>query len=399
MSRGAAPERTWPLLSPFAALAAALGVYVLINGPATGSDTHGYVLWADRLTANGFNYSAVLREYGEPMGATYALFVGLVALLRLAFAEHWGSALIVLNVLCVAATGALLARLAVRVTGNRAAGWAALGLFLLCHDLWLWTPYLLSDSVFLLFAFSVFLMEASRLLAKGKAWPPVFAASAAASLFRPTGMVLFAVTSWSFVLAKLPDRAGARWLALLGLALAGAAGATLFGWIVEVPARWPFPFGARALRYISAAYSEGLVVWQRPETYLAPPHGLGGYLAIMAARFGWFFAPGAAGYSGAHWAMQIAFFAPAYALACWFMATLLTGRSTLERGSRDVGLAALGAIILYAMFHALMHVDYDWRYRVPVLPHLILLAACGFSDLQARWSARTAPPSLSFATA
>jgi hypothetical protein len=201
------------------------------------------------------------------------------------------------------------------------------------------------------------------------------------------------------VLAKLPDKARARWLALLGLVLAGAAGAALFGWIVEVPARWPFPFGARAIRYISTTYSEGLVVWQRPETYLAPPHGLADYWAIMAARFIWFFAPGAAGYSMAHWAIQIAFFAPAYGLACWFLITLLTGRSRLERGGRDVGLAALGAILLYAIFHALMHVDYDWRYRVPILPHLILIAACGFSDLQRRWAARTAHRSLSLAAA
>ncbi|HEX8579892.1 MAG TPA: hypothetical protein VF655_09905, partial [Allosphingosinicella sp.] len=153
------------------------------------------------------------------------------------------------------------------------------------------------------------------------------------------------------------------------------------------------------IKYISSTYLEGLVVWQRPETYLAPPHGLAGYLAIMAARFGWFFAPGAAGYSGAHWIIQIAFFAPAYGLASWFVFTLLAGRSTLERSSRDVGLAALGAILLYAMFHALMHVDYDWRYRIPVLPHLILLAACGFSDLHARWSARTASRSFSCAKA
>jgi hypothetical protein len=68
--------------------------------------------------------------------------------------------------------------------------------------------------------------------------------------------------------------------------------------------------------------------------------------------------------------------------------TLLSGRSHLQRGARDVGFAAVGAILLYAIFHAMMHVDYDWRYRIPVLPHLILLAACGFSDARLRLARR-----------
>jgi hypothetical protein len=53
-----------------------------------------------------------------------------------------------------------------------------------------------------------------------------------------------------------------------------------------------------------------------------------------------------------------------------------------------VFLAAFGALLSYAIFHALVQVDFDWRYRIPILPHLILLAAGGLADLARR---RTAP--------
>jgi hypothetical protein len=34
------------------------------------------------------------------------------------------------------------------------------------------------------------------------------------------------------------------------------------------------------------------------------------------------------------------------------------------------------------VFHGLLQVDFDWRYRVPVLPHLALLAAGGVAVLR-----------------
>jgi hypothetical protein len=46
-----------------------------------------------------------------------------------------------------------------------------------------------------------------------------------------------------------------------------------------------------------------------------------------------------------------------------------------------VFLAAAGAVLAYAVFHGLVQVDFDWRYRLPVIPHLILLAAGGIAVL------------------
>jgi hypothetical protein len=60
---------------------------------------------------------------------------------------------------------------------------------------------------------------------------------------------------------------------------------------------------------------------------------------------------------------------------------LWRGRTGFGAGERKVFLAAFGAILSYAVFHGLVQVDFDWRYRTPILPHLILLAAGGLADL------------------
>lgn len=369
----------WPTLQLFVLFVVLFGLYAGVRGPTIAGDTSEYALWADRLAASGFDYAKVVRAYGEPLAATYLLFVTLVACLRLVAGEGWAPCLVVLNVLSLAGVGALLSSLAVRVSRERSAGWAAVTLYLLCHDVRQWAPELLSDSIFLLIAFCVFRMEAGRLLAPARGWTAVFAASAAASLFRPTGIVLFPVTALSWLLSRTPGTPRARGLALLGLCAAGLVASGLFALLALQPGTWPFAAGARAMDQIGRSYAEGVVVWDRPETFHAPPHGLLAYWAVAADRFRWFFALGVAAFSASHWLAQIAFFVPAYGLALFLLFRLATGRSGLDKGGRDVCYAALGAILLYAFFHAIVQVDYGWRYRIPVLPHLILLAACGFA--------------------
>lgn len=385
------PAPSWPTRRVFLLFLGFFGLYAAVRGPLAGGDTSGYMLWADRLVASGYDYPAMVKLHGDPLAITYALFVTLVAALRLAFGSGWAIGLVLLNVLAMAGVGALLSRLAVEVSARRSAGWAACFLFLACYDAWQWAPYLLSDSVFLLFAFCVFRMEAGRLLSGGGRWLPVFGASAAASLFRPTGIVLFPVTAWSFLLARTRGGTAGRRAALVLLLAGLCAGAMLFGWIMAAPERWPLGLASHAIRTIAATYDKGMVVWDRVETYHSPPARLSDYWAITADRLRWFFALGASSLSARHWAAQAIFFVPAYGLATAFVWSLLTGRSRLPKPAQDVGFAAAGALLLYAFFHAMVQVDYDWRYRIPVLPHLILLAACGFADLTPRLRAAWRP--------
>ena len=281
----------------------------------------------------------------------------------------------------MASVGLLLARLAFRVTGSGLASWAALGLFAGSFDLVQWTPRVGSDATFLLFAYAVFVMETRRILSRSGRWLPVFAASAAASLYRPTGIVLFPITAWSFYLARTRP-SGATRARMLGLLIAAACVVALgLAFVWQDPARWPFAFAQQEVAAIARGYGEGQVVWDRTDTYHAPPQALADHWAITGDRFLHFFAPGAAGYSAAHWLAQALFFGPVYLLAGWFVLLLLSGRTGLGARESDACYAVLGAILAYASFHAVVQIDFDWRYRTPIMPHLILLAAGGLANV------------------
>jgi hypothetical protein len=364
------------------------GPVLFVSGVRMGGDSASYVYWAQRLVDSGFDYPTLLREANTGFPALlYALFVSLIALLRLAFGAHWPAALVMLNLAGHVAVGTMLVRLSVRVTGKGAAGWAALLLFLGCYDALSWVPFILSDTTFLFLVFLTFFLAARRVLGVARSWITVLPTAAAALFYRPTGIVLVPDLAWAIYLSRTRN-VPLRGRALAGLALIILGTAAIFAWLMQDSGRWPLDSLANAFARTSHDYQLGAVVFGRPETFHAPPANLLDYMLISADRFIHFFAIGAVGFSLGHWVAALLFFVPCYLLSGWMLISLWRGDDALEEGGRRVLLFAVGAILSYALFHGLVQVDFDWRYRVPILPHLMLLAAAGAADLTRRAGAR-----------
>jgi hypothetical protein len=56
-----------------------------------------------------------------------------------------------------------------------------------------------------------------------------------------------------------------------------------------------------------------------------------------------------------------------------------TRRQRLNLARHKILWLSLASIYTTALFHSMVQVDYDWRYRLPILPHLIFIAAFAFS--------------------
>lgn len=382
---GIPPPRLWT-----AALLIAVGHigYPLALGATMAPDSHNYAYWSARLVSSGFDYPTLLAEASASFPPIlYVLFATLVALLRLALGSEWANGLAALNFAVHIALGVLVVKTAVRTTASGIAGWGALLLFLGCFDLLMWVPFVLSDATFVFLAFLIFTLAARRILDTSKSWLAVLAPAAAGIFYRPTGIVLIPDLLWALYLSRAGTGRLRRGPTLAALAACIVSATLAFAWFMQDPGRWPLDVLANAFRAVAAEYALGEVVSARPETYHLPPRALLDYALISADRFLHFFALGAAGYSFGHWLVQLAFFLPCYALAGWLAVALWRGRTAFGAPERKVFLAAIGAVLSYAVFHALVQVDFDWRYRTPILPHLILLAAGGLADLTRRRNA------------
>ncbi|HEX8193360.1 MAG TPA: hypothetical protein VF552_10720 [Allosphingosinicella sp.] len=376
------PHPRWVFILFSLALGAA--TFALDEGYA--QDTANYDQASSALIESGFAYGRLIRESGDVSTVGYSLFVTLLALLKLAFAEHWRVAALAINVAAVSATVAMIVSLGRRLQLGPVAGWCAVVLASLCHDMWHWSRYVITDPLFLFISFGAFTLAAHRLLGRQARWGPPWFAAVVATLARPTGIVVPAAVGAMHILSRSARTARSRAAAILSLLAGGVAATLVFGWIMQSPERWPTTIGAIHIRNASRDYHAGQVVWERLETYHAPPAALADFWLISLDRFVHFFAFAAQGFSTAHVVVQCLFFVPAYLLCAVFAVAVFRRGSGLPEGARDMGAAALVTIVFYAFFHAMIQVDFDWRYRLPILPVIILLASLGAAFL-----ARSAP--------
>lgn len=374
--------------------------YVLWRGVRVGPDAAVYSMWGDLLIAGGFDYGAFL-ERAESVfpPRLYLGFVTWVAVCKLAFGSGWGHAIIAGNVLAMSLVAPVLTWIALQMTGSRVAACAALAFYLLSVDFVLWPSFVATDTVFVLFVTIVFAGLARAILTERHAKRALLAVVAVASVavvYRPTGVLLLpgialALAIWGMrrrAVHLVETRPAALMYASMALGASAVAAAVGHAWIMQDPARWPVQAGASIMRFNAAHYRMGEVVWDRPETFHSPPTALTDFLLITGDRFFHFWAFALDAFSVAHNLVGTLAFAPLYLCAAVGLAQCLRRSSRLDPRVRLVGFLAGAMILTFATFHALVQVDYDWRYRIPVVPLLIALAAPGAAHVLERVARR-----------
>lgn len=359
------------------------GAYALHRGVVIAPDTHTYSRWGDELIAAGFSIPEFLAS--SPTGGTrvfYVGFVSVVAALKLLAGDAWPAALAALNAVCSGITCALVVGLARRITRSGLAALTALALYLLAFEVFGWVPYALSDVTFLALGFGTFALAAALVLSDEprrarRLAIAVCAAFPVVLLFRPTGLVLLPALALAGTMRLSARRSGRPAVAaMLATFLVGVAIAVpLNALVVQDPSRWPTERLADAIRVQSGEYSAGQIVRDRPETYHSAPDDLLDYVLVTADRFRHFFRFTMDAFSRSHNLFNVAFFVPVYLLVVATLVRLAAGRLPVGPRERDVVLLSVVVVFSYAVFHSLTQIDYDWRYRVPVIPHLVLLAA------------------------
>ena len=406
-----------PARLAFALVLVIHGALILLMGVKITPDSAAYSGWADILLAHHFNYAAFGREATSTFPPLlYSGFVSLVAVCKLLAGERWATVLVLLNLLADALTAALLVDAVCALTRRRLAWMGALGLYLVSFEILDWTRCALSDITFLLLSFAIFHLAARGLWTNER---PRFQVATllllgAAVFYRPTGIVLvapivatlFMAAGWrhlesSVSAAPSPEepstdtRRRARFgLPAVVLGVCAVLTTVIFvvhGALAQNPERWPLAFLKSTLRYNHAHYALGEIVYDRRETWHAPPVSLLDYAAVSADRFAHYFCFASRSFSRSHNALAALFFVPIYALAALGVRELLRRSTRIPSLLDPCGKVVLSSLLVvwsFAVFHALIQVDFDWRYRLPIVPHLDLLAAVGLAHLDSMRAAR-----------
>jgi hypothetical protein len=310
---------------------------------------------------------------------TIVLFPTLLAFIRKASPGHWEAIILAINVVCAAITAVFLVKLVRAITNSTAAAIAALLLYLGAYDIFTWVNRLLTDHIYTMLATIVFVLVLRGIMEPEGSKPgrnlKMYAALVLAVITRPVGFMLVPltiVTEWVFV--RRDTKAGRRAVWIL-FASGLLAAIVVHAYFFQDMRRWPSDFLRPKLQEYADREQRGEVVWDHPETSHARPVSMTGHVAIEVDRFVRFFQVTTPLNSRAHNLYAIVYYAPMYALAViGIIAALRDG----DRRRRAAVHAALFWILSAAALSAVSVLDYDWRYRLPLMPQMILLAAIGF---------------------
>jgi hypothetical protein len=368
-------RRMW---SAAAAAAAALlyGAYILKGGVQVSSDSGTYSGWADALVAARFDYPAYLAtQHFVVPPVLYIVWITMVAVCKVVLHDSWPAGIVFLNWLTLTALVYAMVNTTSRVTASVASGLAAVVFFAASLDVLLFLPFALSDVIFLGLSGAILLLGLSIAADPREPRGRVLAGTVLlliGGFFRPTAPPLAVFWGGALLLAARPRLDARRaWMGIGLLTLLAAAAVAGHAAVLQAPARWS---GGESgwIRQLSAEAYKGIVVFGRPETYVAPPQTLGDFIALTGRKVAYYFAPWMSGYSRVHTVAGALFFLGTYALS--IVAVLRSHRWR-------VCVLLVLYVAAFALFHGVQQIDFDHRYRLPIIPALAVFAAVGVQAL------------------
>jgi len=360
----------------------------LVFSPDSGT----YIVWADQLIALNFDVVAYLRllDFVVPP-FFYLLQVLIVAGLRYAFGSYWAWWFHGLNLCCVLVM--LMAywhsalRLAIR-PGAIALGFLALSLSV---DLLIWPHYMLSDTTYMALAMltvwlAIVVIQRtcrSQGLAneRYKSVAPLVLGMPFLCLLliisRPSSPPLILALLLSPCLVWLSGYLRTTKRLLITILTGGLFLAFSYASLATKALHTEPQALSAAWSLITDHLREGGVIHHRPETYQQPPGSLMEVFVLYLRRLLAFFTPYAQGFSLAHLVVKGT---QATLIVIGIILCLYSFRAYTPM-QKAATLFLIMVVLGPAFYHSAVLIDYDWRYRAPVIAPMILLATLGYSTM------------------
>ncbi|MDH4183795.1 MAG: hypothetical protein OEV92_06215 [Nitrospinota bacterium] len=400
MRQGGIGQRIWDhhrnllLIAMAGAIFAMDGVYLLYKGAKTSSDSMTYSAWADLMISKNFSAAAFLKESSFVVPPVFYLgWVYVVALFKTVLGPSWGAGVAIMNLFMSALICFLVFSIVSRVTNSLISVATAFLLSLVCYEYHLWVPFALSDISYTALSTWIFYLLVSLHSSKDGRIKIALAISFFAMfsmIYRPsaTPIVVAAIIGGAIIYfahaGALARRASFARRLISALVLIFAIVSAGHALVMKETSLWPFSFAKGWIKQLSGEYHAGIVVFSRPETYDPPPVNASDFFAISMKKLAYFCAIDSQSFSRSHRVVNYLFFAPAYLLAALALGSILSPKSHLTEREWMAGLLCFITLLCYIGFHGLQQVDFDWRYRLPCVPLLIILAAIGMAELTAR---------------
>lgn len=155
----------------------------------------------------------------------------------------------------------------------------------------------------------------------------------------------------------------------------------MMAYIMQDVRRWPLDFASDYLSMIADSYKQGNIIDDRPETFVAAPEAFFDYVKIIFIRFYYFFVFSIDAYSFRHSLLNYIVFIPSYLLGILGSYQILSSKSSINKQTWKLGMISLLIVCSTFVFVSFLLIDYDWRYRLVIMPYIFILAGIGFNKV------------------
>jgi len=344
-----------------------IAYYNLSIGYMMSPDSFGYSRWADALIKLDFNlYDYFVQNTFFTPSYFYTTPVIVVALLKVFFGSAWQYAFLIFDLFLVLFSLILFSKSLLIIGVRPVLISITMAVLTLSVDLLLWPRYVLSDTIF---AFLVILV--TFIIIRGIAMDKTHYISlisilSITLLSRPSSVpILFAV--FSFVaISRFQIYNKPKLLLLLFILGFFVVNPFIFAYLhhlIEVNLS-DNRQGAHLLRLVG----QGEIINDRPETWLPPPSTFGDVAYLYFIRMISFFTPYAAPFSIIHIALNsLQTIVIVFSIGLW----AFLGESIKLLNKTVFFLLFLSFSV--AAFSAFTIIDYDWRYRFPIILPLMMI--------------------------
>jgi len=359
---------------------------VLVHGAATGGrpaaslDTVYYLSLIQSDASATFNVGR--------LSWMKSFFLVILAGTRAISPAHWMGIMVALNIFCSGVVAVMLVELVKRATRSAIATPVAFFFYLGCFEVVQWMRFILTDLLYCGLSLIPFYLVARRLLTDGeprRTWLLAISTLLAAFTRQPGVVLVPLILFAELVLIERRVRPKVAATIIIACAIAAIVVRTA---AVNDPARWPFAFiKPRLIDHSQREKQLGEVIMGRRETFRPPARSAMDHVIIVADRYVRFFQVTTSGFSYVHNAINVVYFVALYGLGLIGVADAFRRN---DRKRRALVIVTLMWIGVFDYLYALTTLDFDWRYRTTLIPHFILLAACGLDALvYARNAARS----------
>ena len=316
-----------------------------------------------KLNFNFYNYH-ISSKTNSTLSFFYMIPVFLIALMKLIFVNNWQYAFITLNLILIFFSLVIFSKSLLLLKVRPSVIALTMPLLVLSVDLLVWPRYILSDTIFSFgILFLVYFLIKNIVIEKFNYFL-IFLIITLILITRPTS-IPFITAIIFFILVFNKNNYNKNLIILI-----------IFSIIVLTPFILAIFYQFmennlsenRKVISLMKMVQAGMIIHDRPETWIESPHTFFDLTYLYYTRFLYFFAPYVKAFSKIHIILNLLqAVVILFSLIIWLF---------LEQKYYSIN-KTLALILIISIFvgafHSFIIIDYDWRYRFPIIMPLLLV--------------------------